>query len=109
VRLPIKALSVNKAYTGRRFKTQEASKYTRDVLLLLRPMSVPDGPLELSITWGFSSKGSDIDNCAKVFIDCLQKKYGFNDNRIYKLTLSKIIVAKGDEFITFELYSSVNL
>ena len=57
--------------------------------------------MKLEITWGFSSTGSDVDNTAKEFIDCLSKKYGFNDNQIYELNLKKTIVKKGQEFIEF--------
>lgn len=103
MKLSIKPLSINKAYTGKRFKTKEARKYSRDVLLLLRPLKVPDGPLEICITWGFSNMGTDVDNCAKVFIDCLQTKYGFNDNRVHKLSMEKVKVAKGQEYIEYEL------
>ena len=103
--LPIKGLSINAAYTGRRYKTKTCQRYVRDVLTVLPHSVIPDGPLSLYITWGFSSRGADIDNCAKVFIDCLQKKYDFNDNRIYKLTMLKVKVGKGEEFIKFVLES----
>jgi len=39
----------------------------------------------------------------KLFIDILQKKYLFNDNRIYKATIYKEIVKKGKEFIEFDI------
>jgi len=107
MRLPIKPFSTNGAWIttrrGTRIKSKAYRKYIADILLLLRPMKIPETPLDLTITWGFSSKGSDIDNPAKPFIDCLQKKYGFNDNRIYKLTLLREQVDKGAEFIDFEI------
>ena len=39
-------------------------------------------------------------------IDILSKKYGFNDNRIYQLFLTKQIVKKGNEFIEFSFNTS---
>lgn len=36
-------------------------------------------------------------------LDILQKRYGFNDSRIYLLTVNKKIVPKGQENITFEI------
>lgn len=48
-----------------------------------------------------SSSLADIDNFLKPFIDILQKKYGFNDKLIYKLSVKKVKVAKGDEYIDF--------
>ena len=99
----IKALSVNAAWKGRRFKTDAYKDYEAALLLMLPRLSIPKGKLALSITVAFSSKSSDIDNIAKPLIDILQKKYGFNDNRIYRLTLDKLICNKGAEYITFRI------
>jgi Holliday junction resolvase RusA-like endonuclease len=101
--LNIKPLSVNEAWQGRRFKTKKYDRYINDVLSILRPLIVPDGKLHIDIIFGFSSKASDIDNPLKCFIDCLQKKYSFNDKNIYKLTVRKVDVKKGLEFIEFEI------
>ena len=104
-KVQIKPLSVNNAWRGRRFKTPEYKAYEAQVLMLLpKELEVPEGKLGLSLTAGLSSKGGDIDNIAKPFIDILQKKYGFNDSRIYKLELIKDIVKKGDEYIRFMVY-----
>ena len=101
--LNIKPLSVNEAWKGKRFKTPKYKSYERDVLLMLPKMIIPDGQLCIRIKWGFSSAGSDIDNPCKPFLDCLQKKYGFNDSRVYRLLLDKEKVKKGSEFIEFEI------
>ena len=69
---------------------------------MLPAIHVPDGNLELTMNVAFSNKASDIDNVAKPFIDILQKKYDFNDSRIYRLILNKLICKKGAEFIGFE-------
>ena len=103
-RLDIKPMSVNKAWRGgRRFRTNEYNQYIKDVMMLLNPMSIPEGNLNVTIEAGLSNKGGDIDNIAKPFIDILQKKYGFNDSRIYRLELIKKIVKKGDEYICFDI------
>lgn len=52
---------------------------------------------------GYSNRQSDIDNCLKPFIDILQKQYGFNDNRIYSLDVTKVKTEKGEEYIAFDL------
>lgn len=104
----IKPLSVNDAWKGRRFKTTEHRKYVRDVLTLLGPMQIPEGELELYIKFGFSSRGSDFDNPIKPFVDCLQKKYGFNDNKIKRAVIEVEHVKKGKEFIEFKLKSLNN-
>lgn len=55
--------------------------------------------LKLDIVFGFSTSTADIDNPLKPLLDCLQKKYGFNDRSIYELHVKKEIVKKGKEFI----------
>ena len=105
MRIDIKPLTVNRAWQGRRFKTKAYKQYEKDVITLLRPLSVPDGPLEIHLTFGQSNMGADFDNPVKPFVDCLQKKYGFNDNRIQRAVIEKVKVAKGQEFIGFSLYT----
>ena len=104
VKLDIKPLSVNKAWRGRRFKTDAYKAYETEMMLLLPMVAIiPDGRLKLEIEFGFSSKSNDIDNPCKLFIDCLQKKYGFNDKMIYELHVKKTIVKKGKEFIKYNI------
>jgi Holliday junction resolvase RusA-like endonuclease len=105
INLNIKPLSINEAFRGRRFKSQLYKTFEASVLYKLPILEVPEGKLEVEITFGFSNKGADLDNPAKMFIDCLQKKYGFNDNNIYKLILHKDIVKKGSEYISFSIES----
>ena len=100
--LKIKPLSVNRAYQGRRFATPELTKYKRDVGLLLPNLRVPTGQIEVNYTFGIS-KGTDGENCIKAFTDILAQKYGFNDNRIYRWIVEKVVVKKGEEFIEFQI------
>lgn len=97
------ALSVNKCWQGRRFKTPEYKSYESNLLHILPNLNVPNGILYVKLMFAFSSKLKDIDNPLKPFLDILQKKYKFNDRDIYKLEVEKIIVAKGKEFIEFEI------
>jgi len=103
LRLQIKPLSVNQVWQGKRFKTKTYKDYEKEVLLTLKPMQVNGGKLSLHLRFGLSSKNADIDNPVKPFVDCLQKRYGFNDRQIYRLTVEKIDVAKGQEFIEFDI------
>lgn len=103
MRLDIKPMSVNQAWQGRRFKTPQYIKYAQDINLLLRPMVIPDGYLEIVLKFGFSNKASDFDNPVKPFVDCLQKKYGFNDKMIKRAVIEVEHVMKGEEFIEFEI------
>lgn len=100
----IKALSVNKAWCGRRFKTEDYENYEQELFYLLpKTLKIPKGKIKLEIIFGFSSRGQDIDSSLKPTIDILQKRYLFNDNRIYKLEVEKVIVKKGSEYISFTI------
>ena len=103
MRIDIKPLSVNQAWQGRRFKTKAYDKYIHDMMMILPPLKVPNGKIELEITFGSSSRAADIDNPLKCFIDCLQKKYGFDDKMIYRLIVNKVIVKKKFEYIDFNI------
>lgn len=102
-KVDIKPLTVNQAWQGKRFKTPVYKAYEQELLLKLKPLCVPEGKLMLVATFGLSSKLSDWDNPVKPFQDCLQKKYGFDDRRIYEAHVKKVDVKKGEEFIEFEL------
>lgn len=99
MRVKIKALSVNDCRQGKRFKTNEYKEYEKIMLMLLPKIEIPEGELKLILRIGVSSRACDIDNPIKPIFDILSKKYWFNDNRIYELQISKIIVAKWEEFI----------
>lgn len=103
IKINIKPLSVNQVWQGKRFKTNEYKQYENDLFLLLPKLKIPEGKLTLLIQVGFSSKASDADNIAKPFTDILQKVYGFNDNKIYKLAIEKFDVEKGKEYISFDI------
>jgi len=104
VKVLIKPLSVNQCWAGRRFKTPKYKAYEKNLLALLpKKCKIPKGELILIAFCGYSSKLADIDNFLKPFIDILQKKYGFNDSRIFKLVIEKEIVKKGDEYLEFKI------
>lgn len=101
--IKIKPLSANKAWQGRRFKTKDYQAFEEEMLYSLPKMTVPKGRLLLRLEFGFSNKASDIDNPTKMTIDCLSKKYQFDDKMIYLLEVAKEIVPKNEEYISFEL------
>jgi len=106
-KISIKALSVNQAWQGRRFKTEEYKAYELEFIYLLPPLKIPNGKLKLKIEFGVSSPLSDVDNMLKPTIDCLQKKYGFNDKNIYEIHARKVDVKKKEEYIHFEIIKYV--
>jgi Holliday junction resolvase RusA-like endonuclease len=104
-KINVKPMSVNEAWAGRRFKTPIYKKYEAMVLLLLNKATIGTPPYKLDIEYGFSNTASDIDNPNKLLIDIMQKKYGFNDSKIYELNTRKKIVKKGQEYLHFTIQS----
>jgi len=103
-RIAVKALSINRAYQGRRFSTPELFSFKKELFYLLpKGIQIPEGKLQVSYTFGVSSKESDGDNLIKAFQDCLADHYGFNDKKIYKWNVEKVDVEKGQEFICFKI------
>ena len=106
-KIDIKPLSANEMYLGRKVKSYKYKTFERKILPLLPDLEVPEGELQLTIEVGLSSKLADVDNILKPFIDCLQLKYGFNDKWIYHLVVTKEIVKKDEEYITFNLEEKI--
>lgn len=102
--LHIKPFSVNKAWKGRRYRTDEYKQYKRDVLNLLPKLDIDfKNDLKIDLVFGFSNSGSDIDNPLKPLLDIMQDKYKFNDKQIVELHIKKEKVKKGNEFIKIRI------
>ena len=103
--IKVKPLSVNKAYRGRRFSTPEHTKYIKDAMLSIKKTKLPPSPYHITYKFGYSSPLSDVDGAIKNFQDILQKKFGFNDRDVFSIFAEKVIVKKGSEFISFEIFT----
>lgn len=103
IALNIKPLSVNHAWQGKRFKTQEYKSYEKLMLLSLPAGQLPEPPYRVYYEFGFSSPLADYDNPCKPLGDILQKKYQFNDKDIYEAMIRKRIVKKGNEYIKVKI------
>ena len=103
IKLNIKPLSVNNAWKGRKFKTNEYKDFEQALWYLLPNKNIPQGKLEVYYEFGVSSKNFDYDNGIKQFQDILSKKYLFNDRLIYKANIIKVDVQKGKEYIKFKI------
>jgi Holliday junction resolvase RusA-like endonuclease len=102
ITLKIKALSVNEAYKGRRFRTPAHDSYKTALKYALPDWyKLPPPPYCIHIEFGFSSLLSDADNGVKLFIDSLQDKYLFNDRLVKRIIIDVEKVAKGNEYIKF--------
>lgn len=105
MKIEIKPLSVNQCWQGQRFKSPKYKAYEKELLLMLKPISIPLAPFKISFEFGLSNSLSDWDNPVKPFQDILQKRYGFNDRDIIEATVKKTKVKKGEEFIRWNLES----
>ncbi len=104
IKIKIQPMSTNKAYRGRRFKTDSYKKYEFAVKCCMpKRITIPDGPLRINYIFGMSSQLADVDNPIKPLQDILQSRFGFNDKRVFFIQAEKIIVAKGEEFIAFHI------
>ena len=113
--IPVKPLSVNKAWQGKRYRTDSYKTFVAKVLYHLKrlnPKKPPAGKKMAHYIWGFSSDASDTDNPTKPFQDALCS-YFFgkkgDDKDIEFIILEKDKVRKGDEYIGFCIKSKKNL
>lgn len=103
ITIPIKPLSVNECWQGRRFKTDKYREYEKKVLLMLPKMMLPDPPYMICFVFGVSSSLCDYDNPIKPTQDIIVKKYGFDDRQIHRALIDKVLVPKGSEYFKFNL------
>jgi len=104
-KIQYKPLSVNQCWQGKRFKTKAYQKYEKDLLLILPRIDIPNPPYRIILEFGFSNSLSDWDNPVKPLQDILQKKYGFNDKDIHEAIVRKVLVKKGNDYLSFKLES----
>ncbi len=102
-------MSVNECWQGQRYKTQKYKYYEQELLLLLPKIQIPEGEKKIEVVIGVSSPLFDADNSLKPLFDILQKKYDFNDRDFMDIRLSKEVVKKGEEFISFKKENDQNL
>ena len=101
----VKPLSVNVCWQGARRKSYQYLNYETKVLSELpEEVHVPEeGELMVYIQFAHSNKAFDWDNGIKPFQDILQKKYNFNDRRVYFAIVEKTVVKKGEEYVYFRI------
>ena len=80
--LPIKPLSVNKAYQGRRFKTKEHNQYCKDVAILLPKGRKISGFVKITYDFFLTNwKRTDGDNLVKPLTDVIVSCGLIDDDR----------------------------
>ena len=104
-KVDIKALSINEAWQGRRYKTPKYKDWERMILIALpKPPEIPlEGVIKAEMVFYLSHPlRSDVSNYVKLFEDCLVKKGFLKDDRyIFSLLLRK--EKRSEEGIWFAL------
>jgi len=98
--LPIKPLSVNRAFQGRRFKTKEHNAFCREVALLLMPYKKGQYNCWLTVIYRFYLKNFtriDIDNLIKPLQDCLVESEIIKDDRYIVRIIAEKFPAEQDK------------
>lgn len=106
-KVKVKALSVNKLYRGRRFRTPEYDTYEQEVMWQLPPAELIGEDLTLKLTVGLSNANADLSNTVKAIEDIAQKKYGFNDKHINHIEMHRDRVKKGFEYVDIEIIDNI--
>lgn len=104
IKIPIKPLSTNQAWQGRRFKTKTYKDYERTLLILLRKLKpeIPEGPVAFDLRVGVS-RHFDGDNAIKQLLDVCQKYCDhFDDVNVFDYHVRKVLVDKGNEYLAFK-------
>ena len=93
--LPIMACSVNKYYRswqGRVLISKDGREFKKELELHLNNYEKVLGKIQLRLILHFKDKRKrDVDNYAKVLIDCLKNKLFEDDDQIYELYMQKHI------------------
>lgn len=102
-KIPVKPLSVNECWQGKRFKTPKYNNYEKFLMMVIKNEKIPEWKLVVHYRFWFSNSASDVDNAVKPLQDILQKRLWFNDNRIYRIIVDKEVVPKWQEYISFSI------
>ena len=93
--IPIMACSVNKYYRswqGRVLISKDGREFKKEMELHLNNYEKVLGKIQLRLILHFKDRRKrDVDNYAKVLIDCLKNKLFEDDDQIYELYMQKHI------------------
>lgn len=106
--LPIKAISTNRLWGGKKWLTDEGKRFKRDATLLIKAKQLKlknyhkTETLTIHFRFGLS-RDMDVSNAIKALEDCVADALGIDDIIFRGLTATKEKVAKGKEFIAFDI------
>ncbi len=90
IEIPVRAISVNAVWQGRRFKTKEYKDYEQDTLWFLNKMGRVNGMVQIDYKFFFAGRMLDTDNGIKPIQDILVKAGIIqNDSMVMRITAEK--------------------
>ena len=103
ITIPLKPVSVNEAWRGRRFKTKKHQQFCENFFLIAPKEKMIEGIIQIEYKFYLKNhKNSDYDNVIKITQDMLVKcGYIEDDRKIYKAIIYKIPSKK--EYIEIEI------
>ena len=111
LRLAIKPMSTNKAWRGRRFKSEDYKDYIDDISILLLPLKkfkVNSGKEDLVVTYNYYLSNyalTDVGNLEKQLTDILVKEGFIPDDRYIKKLIQEKHRSKEDYIeVDIQLY-----
>lgn len=92
ISIPLKPLSINEAFQGRRFKTKKCITFCEDFLKIAPRKKMIKGKIEIVYNFYVKNhKQADYDNMIKITQDMLVRcEYIEDDRKIYKAIIHKI-------------------
>lgn len=111
ITLPLKPISTNKIWAGKRWMSPAAKQFKSDCRILLfskrvelKAMAAAAVEEELAIALRFGLvRDMDIDNCLKLVIDSLSAVLGIDDKKFRRVSAEKEKVKRGREFISLSV------
>ena len=105
--IPIKPISTNKLFQGRRFKTKDYDAFINAALYFAPKVPMIKGIVSLQVDFYVKNiKVSDLDNFLKGTLDLIVKAGYIEDDRfIYKITARKFKAEGEDERIELKIKS----
>ena len=107
MKIPLKPLSVNRVWQGRRFKTKEYKQYEQDCSWFMKDKKV-SGWVEINYKFFLPSKTykmSDCDNFIKPIQDIMVKNKMIDDDRFIKrFTVEKFLAKEFCVVINIKKY-----
>ena len=105
--IPIRPLSQNSAWSGKRFKSSDYKEYEIALYAFFSKFDLPKLEKKerfyLFLEFGAVYR-QDCSNGIKIFEDCLCKFLGVDDRDVMAIFTRKIITKKVDSFIRFNIF-----